>query len=48
MSYQERGKRDGTGPHKESYQKKQGMGKRQERGEECPKKKDLNRGYRKV
>jgi hypothetical protein len=33
----ERGKRDGTGPHKDSAQAKAGKkGKRQEAGEECP------------
>ena len=31
------GVRDGTGPYKGSYQKKQvGKGKRKQRGEECP------------
>jgi len=33
-----RGKRDGTGPHKESYQKKRSnTGKRKQSGQKCPK-----------
>ena len=35
-----RGKRDGTGPCKSSYQNKTvGTGKRQQKGESCPRKK---------
>lgn len=36
-----RGKRDGTGPHKDSFQRKQsgGVGKRKQRGQKCPKRK---------
>ena len=35
-----RGKRDGSGPYKGSFQDKMvGKGKRQMRGEKCPKKK---------
>ncbi len=38
MSKEKRGVRDGTGPHKNSYQKKSGsnLGKRQQKGERCP------------
>ena len=33
------GKRDGTGPHKDSFQRKQSnKGRRENRGELCPKK----------
>lgn len=39
MAKTTRGKRDGTGPHKDSWQRKhKKKGKRQERGEPCPKK----------
>jgi len=39
MGATKRGKRDGTGPYKGSYQRKRGKkGKRQQRGEKCPKK----------
>jgi len=39
MGYKERGKRDGTGSNKDSYQRaNEKKGKRQERGEKCPKK----------
>ena len=42
MSYNKRGERDGTGPHKDSAQRQvSNMGQRQEAGEECP------RSYRK-
>jgi hypothetical protein len=38
MSVNKRGQRDGSGPYKESYQKRQGKkGKRQLAGEKCPK-----------
>jgi len=38
MSRTKRGVRDGTGPHKNSYQKKvSNTGKRKNRGEKCPK-----------
>lgn len=38
MSKTTRGKRDGTGPYKDSYQKKTSKkGKRQQKGEKCPK-----------
>lgn len=37
MSVNQRGKRDGMGPFKDSYQRKSGrIGKRKEMGEECP------------
>ncbi|HUW44062.1 MAG TPA: hypothetical protein VMV95_03835 [Bacillota bacterium] len=37
MGKVERGKRDGTGPYKDSWQKEnKEKGKRQEQGEECP------------
>jgi len=37
MSENQRGKRDGTGPMKGSYQdKKSNKGKRQEAGQDCP------------
>ena len=38
LGYDKRGERDGTGPHKDSFQRKSGkkIGKRQEAGEECP------------
>ena len=40
MGETKRGKQDGTGPHKDSYQRnKYGKGKRQQQGEECPNKK---------
>lgn len=40
MSRTTRGKRDGTGPYKGSFQRKtKGTGKRKRRGESCPKKK---------
>jgi len=39
MGATKRGKRDGTGPYKGSYQRKRSKkGKRQQRGEKCPKK----------
>ena len=40
MGKENRGKRDGTGPHKDSWQRtnKGKKGKRKERGEPCPKK----------
>jgi len=39
MGKKARGKRDGTGPYKDSYQRRSGRkGRRQERGEPCPKK----------
>lgn len=38
MGQNERGKRDGTGPYKDSYQKKTSdAGKRKQAGETCPK-----------
>ena len=38
MGKKERGKRDGTGSYRDSYQKTQSKkGKRKERGEDCPK-----------
>ena len=38
MGATKRGKRDGTGPHKDSYQRRQGKtGKRRRAGEKCPK-----------
>jgi len=37
MGNTKRGKRDGTGPHKDSWQKRNGgKGKRQSKGEKCP------------
>jgi len=40
MSKLQRGKRDGTGPNEGSFQKQNvGVGKRQQAGEPCPKKK---------
>jgi len=40
MSKSQRGKRDGTGPYKDSAQaQSSSVGKRQEAGEPCPKKK---------
>ena len=40
----ERGKRDGTGPYKHSYQKqKSDKGKREESGKPCPKKKETSK-----
>ena len=37
MSENVRGKRDGSGPFKDSYQRKtSGIGKRQQAGEPCP------------
>jgi len=40
MSMSKRGKQDGTGPYKDSTQKRtSGIGKRQEAGLPCPKKK---------
>jgi len=37
MGKNNRGRRDGTGPYKGSYQRKHSSkGKRQEAGEECP------------
>jgi len=39
MGKNTRGKRTGDGPYKDSYQRKTGKkGKRQQRGERCPKK----------
>jgi len=39
MAQTKRGKRDGTGPHKDSLQSKnKKKGKRQEKGKPCPKK----------
>jgi len=39
MSRTVRGNRDGTGPYKDSYQKRKGnKGKRQQSGQKCPKK----------
>ncbi len=39
MSKTARGKRDGTGPHKDSYQRRAagGVGKRRAAGQKCPK-----------
>ncbi|GEM_PF-2189351 len=38
MARARRGKRDGTGPYKTSYQRRtKGKGRRAERGEPCPK-----------
>lgn len=38
MARTKRGKRNGTGPYKESYQRKVSKkGKRKQRGEKCPK-----------
>uniref|UniRef100_A0A6M3L6T1 Uncharacterized protein n=1 Tax=viral metagenome TaxID=1070528 RepID=A0A6M3L6T1_9ZZZZ len=40
MGKNARGKRDGTGPYKDSYQSTQSsVGKRQQAGQPCPKKK---------
>ncbi|MBA7658528.1 hypothetical protein ES703_66484 [subsurface metagenome] len=41
MGYTQRGKRDGTGPHKNSFQRKTtgGIGRRVQAGQKCPKKK---------
>ena len=40
MGYDKRGRRNGTGPHRDSWQKKNvGTGRRQQRGEPCPAKK---------
>jgi len=40
MSKSRKGVRDGTGPQKDSYQrKKSGVGKRRQAGQPCPKKK---------
>ena len=36
MSKTIRGKRNGTGPYKGSYQSKLGVGRRKQKGEECP------------
>lgn len=37
MARNRRGKRDGTGPHKDSYQRrKHGKGKRRMKGIKCP------------
>jgi len=37
MAMKQRGKRDGTGPFKDSYQRQnEGVGKRQQAGEVCP------------
>ena len=42
MSKTQRGKRDGSGPYKGSFQKQSaGVGKRQQAGEPCPKKPPL-------
>ena len=40
MARTKRGKRDGTGPHKDSWQRKRhgGAGKRKKQGIKCPKK----------
>jgi len=39
MGKNNRGKRDGSGPHKDSWQRRnRTKGRRQERGEECPEK----------
>ena len=39
MGMNKRGKRDGTGPYKDSWQRRNvGVGRRQERGEPCPQK----------
>jgi len=40
MGYTKRGVRSGTGPHKDSYQRRKhgNAGKRKQAGEECPKK----------
>ena len=41
MGKNKRGVRDGTGPYKDSYQRKyRKKGRRQERGEPCPKRKE--------
>lgn len=39
MSFEERGKRDGTGPYKDSFRKieEKDVGRRIEAGEKCPK-----------
>lgn len=40
MAKNQRGKRNGTGPYKGSYQRKaKGTGRRQQAGVKCPKKK---------
>jgi hypothetical protein len=37
MAYDQRGKRTGTGPYKDSFQRQQGkIGKRKLAGEKCP------------
>uniref|UniRef100_A0A6M3X7B7 Uncharacterized protein n=1 Tax=viral metagenome TaxID=1070528 RepID=A0A6M3X7B7_9ZZZZ len=42
MGQNQRGKRDGTGPHKDSFQKQNvGTGRRQQAGEICPVKKKV-------
>lgn len=41
MGKDQRSRRDGTGPYRDSFQRrsnKSGKGRRQERGEPCPKK----------
>ena len=39
MSHKKSGVRDGTGPHKDSFQRKTaGKGRREAAGESCPKK----------
>ena len=42
MGKDRRGIRDGTGPHKDSFQRSQGNteGKRQQSGEPCPEKRE--------
>ena len=41
MGREQRGKRDGTGPYKNSFQRRQGggIGRRQQAGQPCPVKK---------
>jgi len=40
MGKEQKGKRDGTGPHKDSDRKRKGQpGRRKQRDESCPKKK---------
>jgi len=39
MGYDERGRRDGTGPYRDSYRRRvegKSYGRRRERGEKCP------------
>jgi len=47
--YKERGRRDGTGPHRDSAQRSRSdRGRRKEAGEECPVEKELEEDYRQI